>query len=132
VLQLAHVARPGAPPHLREDLVVEGDLGDAEPCGELVRLDDWLRDVAPSDELRKWFGHDPERWEEFKKRYFKELDANAGALSELVAAAKHGEVTLLFGAKDEEHNNAVALRAYLEQEARRAAPAGTRPRRPHG
>jgi uncharacterized protein YeaO (DUF488 family) len=93
---------------------------------DTLRLDDWLRAVAPSDELRKWFGHDPERWEEFKKRYFKELDANADALSELVAAAKHGEVTLLFGAKDEEHNNAVALRAYLEQKAHRRAPAGTR------
>jgi uncharacterized protein YeaO (DUF488 family) len=82
---------------------------------DALHLDDWLRDVAPSDELREWFGHDPERWEEFQRRYFEELDSKAEALGVLIDAAKHGEVTLLFGAKDEEHNNAVALRAYLEQ-----------------
>jgi uncharacterized protein YeaO (DUF488 family) len=80
---------------------------------DALHVDEWLRDVAPSDRLRKWFGHDPARWEEFERRYFAELDAKADALAPLVSAVRRGTVTLLFGAKDEEHNNAVALRDYL-------------------
>src|SRR4051812_15166827 len=82
---------------------------------DALHIDAWLRDVAPSDPLRRWFGHDPKRWAEFEKRYFAELDANAQALAPLVEAAEHGDVTLVFGAKDEAHNNAVALRDYLER-----------------
>ena len=82
---------------------------------DAIRLDGWLREVAPSDRLRRWFGHDPKRWTEFEKRYFAELDANPAAVAPLVDAAKRGDVTLVFGAKDEEHNNAVALRGYLER-----------------
>lgn len=84
--------------------------------GEL-RLDGWYRDLAPSTELRKWFGHDPERWPEFQKRYAAEL-RRAGMrerLSELAAMAKRSKVTLLFGARDEEHNQAIALRDYLKK-----------------
>jgi uncharacterized protein YeaO (DUF488 family) len=76
-------------------------------------IDGWLRDVAPSTELRRWFGHDPARWEEFRQRYRAELDANPAAWQPLVDAAKHGPVTLLFGARDREHNQAVVLREYL-------------------
>ena len=76
--------------------------------------DVWLKDVAPSDRLRRWFGHDPDRWEEFVRRYWDELDAHPDAWKPLLYAAKRGRVVLLFGAKDEEHNNAVALRAYLD------------------
>jgi len=82
-----------------------------------LRLDGWYRDLAPSTELRKWFGHDPERWPEFQKRYAAEL-RRAGMrerLSELAAMAKRSKVTLLFGARDEEHNQAIALRDYLKK-----------------
>ena len=79
-----------------------------------LHLRDWLREVAPSDRLRKWFAHDPDRWAEFERRYFAELDGKRDALAPLVLAAKRGDVTLVFGAKDEEHNNAIALRDYLQ------------------
>jgi uncharacterized protein YeaO (DUF488 family) len=85
-------------------------------------LDGWLKDVAPSDELRRWFGHDPGRWDEFVRRYRRELDGHPEAWTPLRDAAKRGRVVLLFGAKDEEHNNAIALQQYLEKKLRRAAP----------
>lgn len=81
---------------------------------EKAQLAGWTREIAPSDALRKWFGHDPEKWPEFKKRYSKELAGKREALKPLLAAAQKGKVTLLFAAKDEEHNNAVVLKAYLE------------------
>jgi uncharacterized protein YeaO (DUF488 family) len=73
----------------------------------------WLKEVAPTTELRKWFGHEPERWPEFRRRYFAELDANPAAES-LRALAEHEPLTLLYSAHDEAHNQAVALRDYLE------------------
>ncbi|CDX59304.1 conserved hypothetical protein [Mesorhizobium plurifarium] len=73
----------------------------------------WLKEIAPSDELRKWFGHEPERWPEFQKRYQAELDANGDAVAELRDLLREGKVTLLYGAHDEAHNNAVALAEYL-------------------
>lgn len=83
---------------------------------ESLKLDLWLRDLAPSDELRKWFGHDPARWKEFQRRYRAELKGpeRQEQLHELLALVQKGPVTLLYGARDEEHNEAVALRAYLE------------------
>ena len=75
-------------------------------------LDHWLKDVAPSTELRKWFGHDPERWAEFRKRYKKELAAN-DAVGELRALVKGRRTTLVFAASDTAHNNAVVLADYL-------------------
>jgi uncharacterized protein YeaO (DUF488 family) len=84
-----------------------------------LRIDAWLKELAPSPELRKWFGHDPERWQEFKARYARELDERPDALAQLVEMAKAGRVTLLFGAKDTEHNNAVALKDYLERQPTR-------------
>lgn len=80
---------------------------------EAARIDEWLKEIAPSDELRKWFGHDPARWDEFRERYRRELDARADLLGQLTSMAKEGTVTLLFAAKDEEHNNAVVLRELL-------------------
>ncbi|MBN9221002.1 MAG: DUF488 domain-containing protein [Mesorhizobium sp.] len=77
----------------------------------------WLKDIAPSDDLRKWFGHEPERWAEFQKRYRAELDGNGDAVTELRALLGKGKVTLLYGAHDEAHNNAVALAAYLRTRA---------------
>jgi uncharacterized protein YeaO (DUF488 family) len=80
---------------------------------DAIPMDGWLRDVAPSGELRTWFSHDPERWQEFRRRYFAELDANPQSWQPLVDATAQGSVTLLFSSPDEEHNNAVALRDYL-------------------
>ncbi|WP_192183597.1 DUF488 domain-containing protein [Mesorhizobium amorphae] len=73
----------------------------------------WLKEIAPSDELRKWFGHEPERWAEFRKRYRAELDGNEEAVAQLLDLLRKGKVTLLYGAHDEAHNNAVALAEYL-------------------
>jgi uncharacterized protein YeaO (DUF488 family) len=80
---------------------------------EKARIDHWFKEIAPSTALRKWFGHDPARWERFRERYRRELDENAGAVDQLRALARRGTVTLVFGAKDELHNQAVALRDYL-------------------
>jgi uncharacterized protein YeaO (DUF488 family) len=82
---------------------------------EALRLDGWLKDVAPSDDLRRWFGHDPDKWQEFRRRYFAELDGKPTAWQPILDAARRGNVTLLYSAKDTAHNNAVALRAYLEK-----------------
>ena len=79
-----------------------------------AKLDEWLKEVAPSDELRKWFGHDPARWEEFRSRYREELASHGELLDRLRAEARKETVTLLFGAKDEEHNNAVVLKELLD------------------
>ncbi len=77
----------------------------------------WLKEIAPSQELRKWFGHDPERWPEFKRRYLSELKRGAApqVLSELTRRAAQGTVTLIFAARDAEHNSAVVLRQALER-----------------
>jgi uncharacterized protein YeaO (DUF488 family) len=77
-------------------------------------LDRWMKDIAPSTELRTWFGHDPDRWPEFRRRYTAELQQNAG-VDELRELARQGRVTLLFGARDTEHNDAVVLRDVLLQ-----------------
>jgi len=87
---------------------------------EALKLDAWLKDVAPSGELRRWFGHDPVRWDEFRRRYASELDAQPEAWHEILSAADNGTVTLLFSARDTLHNNAVALKSYLEGQKERA------------
>jgi uncharacterized protein YeaO (DUF488 family) len=84
-----------------------------------LQIDAWLKDLAPSTELRKWFGHDPKKWDEFRKRYARELDQRSEALEELLEKARAGHVTLVFGAKDAEHNNAVALKEHLERRLKR-------------
>ena len=78
-----------------------------------ARLDAWMRDIAPSDDLRKWFHEHADRWEEFKQRYFAEIEANPDAAAVLSEAVRDGVVTLLYASADEERNNAVALREYL-------------------
>jgi uncharacterized protein YeaO (DUF488 family) len=79
---------------------------------EKAGIDIWLKEVAPSTELRKWFGHDPERWGEFVKRYLDELKSNP-ALDELQNLARHGDVTLVYAARDEQHNEALVLKEIL-------------------
>ncbi len=86
-----------------------------------LRLHAWLKDVAPSDALRRWFAHDAAKWDEFRKRYRGELDAHPEAWAPLVEAARDGDVILLFSSRDVAHNNAVALREYLEQKLARGA-----------
>jgi uncharacterized protein YeaO (DUF488 family) len=79
-----------------------------------AQVDDWLKEIAPSTRLRKQFGRDPARWKEFKKRYAKELNDQRTQVEKLAREARKRTVTLLFGAKDIEHNNAVALKEFLE------------------
>jgi len=81
---------------------------------EDAKIDEWLKDIAPSDELRKWFAHDPKKWKEFKERYKKELKDKGEILARLKKEVKHGDVTLLYSTRDEEHNNAVALMETLK------------------
>jgi uncharacterized protein YeaO (DUF488 family) len=89
---------------------------------EALAADAWLKDVAPSTSLRKWFGHRVERWEEFQRRYRKELSANPDAWSAILAASKRGTVTLLYSAHDVEHNGARVLAQFLTQQSRRRRP----------
>jgi uncharacterized protein YeaO (DUF488 family) len=80
-----------------------------------AKVDLWLKEIAPSSELRKWFRHEPEKWGEFKKRYFRELEKNPQALERLNEITGKGNVTLVFAATDEQHNNAVALKEYIDE-----------------
>jgi uncharacterized protein YeaO (DUF488 family) len=86
---------------------------------EALHLDAWAKDVAPSTGLRKWFGHDADKWREFKTRYFGELRANETAVAPLRDAARRRTVTLVYGAKETRFNNAVALKEFLERRAKR-------------
>lgn len=83
---------------------------------DAAHLSDWLKDLAPSDELRRWFSHDPQRWPEFNRRYLQELEdpAKAPLLKDLLDRARQGTVTLVFAAKDEEKNNAVVMKTFLD------------------
>lgn len=80
-----------------------------------VEVDLWLREVSPSDSLRLWFAHDPAKWTDFKRRYFKELASKTGWLERLVDQAESRPIVLLYGAKDRERNQAAALKEYLEK-----------------
>jgi uncharacterized protein YeaO (DUF488 family) len=89
---------------------------------DAVPLDLWAKELAPSGALRKWFGHDPARWDGFRHRYASELDTQAEHWQPLAERAARHAVTLLYGARDEEHNNAVALKAYMENWLRSHGP----------
>ena len=80
---------------------------------EEAHIDEWLKDIAPSDELRRWFSHDPSKWHEFKDRYKRELQGKKEEIERIRMEAEKGKVTLLFSAKDMEHNNAVILKEVL-------------------
>jgi len=86
-----------------------------------AEIDVWLKEIAPSAELRRWFHHDPERWAEFQRRYRNELLSRTDAIDELRRLAGRGPVTLLFSAKDVDHNNAVVLQSVLGKRDRRRA-----------
>jgi uncharacterized protein YeaO (DUF488 family) len=80
-----------------------------------LRIDAWLKDVAPSTTLRRWFNHDLKKWEEFQRRYRRELDAHPETVRPILSALHRGNVTLVYSSHDETHNNAVALKEYLEE-----------------
>lgn len=82
---------------------------------EAATIDLWLKEIAPSTTLRQWFGHDPARWSEFQLRYRAELDVNGEAVAQLKAVIRAGKTTLIYGAKDEAHNDAVVLAAYMAE-----------------
>ena len=88
---------------------------------DALNLDTWLKNVAPSDGLRQWFGHDPKKWNGFRDRYFAELEANPQTWESVAKTARRGRVTLIYSSRDMEHNNAVALKDYLEDKMRRGA-----------
>ena len=84
-----------------------------------LRIKGWLKDVAPSTELRKWFSHDLARWDQFRSRYFDELRAKPDAWQPILQAARRGKVTLIYSSHDSEHNNAVALQEFLQRHKRK-------------
>lgn len=79
-----------------------------------AKVELWLKDIAPSDDLRKWFGHDPDKWAEFKRRYFEELKDKKELVGVIIEKSQIGVATLLYGAKEEKYNNAVALKEFIE------------------
>jgi uncharacterized protein YeaO (DUF488 family) len=88
-----------------------------------VKVDLWQKDIAPSNSLRKWFGHDEKKWNEFKRRYFKELDKKSELVNMILSKVKEEEessssITLLYGTKEDRFNNAVALKEYLDEKAK--------------
>ena len=86
-----------------------------------VRMDGWLKDAAPSPELRKWFSHDPEKWTKFQQKYRAELEEHPEAWEAILKQARRRTVTLLFSSHDQEHNNAVALKRFLDGKLARQA-----------
>jgi uncharacterized protein YeaO (DUF488 family) len=87
---------------------------------EALKLDGWLKDAAPSPTLRRWFAHDPDKWPEFQRRYRQELKDNPAAWQPLLEAARKGTVTLVYSARDTEHNSALLLKDYLEKQLAKA------------
>jgi uncharacterized protein YeaO (DUF488 family) len=84
-----------------------------------AKIDEWIKDIAPSNELRAWFAHDPSKWQEFKKRYTEELKGQPDLIELLIKKAKTGNITLIFSARDTEHNNAVVLSELISRRERR-------------
>ncbi|SPE52659.1 conserved hypothetical protein [Verrucomicrobia bacterium] len=82
---------------------------------EAVKVESWFKTAAPSLGLCRWFGHEPAKWKEFQRRYCAELNKQPGAWQPLLEAAREGDITLVFSARDTEHNNALALKSYLEK-----------------
>lgn len=91
---------------------------------ERLHLTAWLKEVGPSTELRKWFNHDPMKWSRFRARYFRELDSRPESWRPILTAARRGTVTLVYSSHDEQHNNAVALKEYLQLRRREPSPLG--------
>ena len=88
---------------------------------EQLKLDGWIREIGPTTTLRKWFSHDPAKWSQFRTRYFRELDSRPESWRPLASLARRRTVTLVYSSHDEEHNNAVALKEYLQAKGRPSA-----------
>jgi len=84
---------------------------------EKARIDSWLKELAPSKELRQWFGHEPSKWEEFRERYFEEPTEHRDQLNQLAEMTQSGPLTIVYSSRETRYNNAVALKAYLESKA---------------
>lgn len=112
MIQLKRVYEPTDPSHDGVRFLVER-LWPRGIRKEDLHAQAWIKDAAPSTELRQWFSHDPAKWEEFQRRYFAELGEHPEALEPIRKAARKGTVTLLYSSHDEQHNNAVALKRYL-------------------
>jgi uncharacterized protein YeaO (DUF488 family) len=128
VLQLKRAYEPALPSDGERILVDR--LWPRGLSKERAAIDDWMKDIAPSAELRRWFGHDVEKWPEFQRRYLRELRAHAELVDRLARKASRGRVTLVFGARDEEHNDAVVLASVVRGRLtpRRRASAARAPR----
>lgn len=113
MIRLKRAYEPAAPSDGRRVLVER--LWPRGVTKQRLRLDEWAKEVAPSPDLRRWFGHDPERWAEFRRRYFAELRGHPAAWQPLLAAARRGRVTFVYAAHDLTHNAAVALKAFLDR-----------------
>lgn len=119
---MIHIKRVYDPPDTHDGMrVLVERLWPRGMKKESLKMDGWVKDVAPSDPLRRWFGHDPGKWEEFKHRYAAELEEHSDFWQPLLAGARQGTVTLLYSAHDQEHNNAVALKAFLEERLKSSA-----------
>lgn len=118
MLALKRVYEPASPTDGRRILVER--LWPRGIKKQALALDAWSKEVAPTTRLRQWYGHEVARWEEFRRRYRAELDANSVAWEPLLAAAKKGRVTLLFSAHDIQHNSAVVLSEYLAERGARS------------
>jgi uncharacterized protein YeaO (DUF488 family) len=117
MLKLKRAYEPGTPADGMRILVER--LWPRGLSKEALRVDAWLKDAGPSTELRQWFSHDPDKWPGFRTRYFRELDSRPEAWRPIVTAARRGTVTLVYSSRDAEHNNAVALKDYLQPKIRR-------------
>lgn len=95
---------------------------------ERAAIDEWMKDVAPSAQLRRWFGHDPEKWAEFQRRYRRELRARVDLVRDIAERASRGTVTLVYGARDEAHNDAVVLAAVVLPRLTRSGTAARKPK----
>ncbi len=95
-----------------------------------LQMDGWQKEAGPSTELRKWFSHDPKKWAAFQRKYFKELDRNPEAWDPIRKAAERGPVTLLYSSHDSDHNNAVALKEYVESKLRKSQARNSSLKRP--
>jgi uncharacterized protein YeaO (DUF488 family) len=82
---------------------------------ENAKIEEWIKDVAPSTELRKWYSHDPSKWQKFKEKYWKELETKEALVSKLAIESRRGNITFVFGSKEEKLNNAAALKEYIEK-----------------
>jgi uncharacterized protein YeaO (DUF488 family) len=111
VLQLKRVYEPAARTDGHRILVDR--LWPRGLTKEKAAVDEWMKEIAPSTELRRWFAHDPDKWPEFQKRYKQELRGHADLIREIARQASRGRVTLVYGARDEAHNEAVVLAAVI-------------------